>query len=290
MMKRELGIFAAVAAGLMAGAPAAAQTAAPGGSADTTASLGRIGDMNFFAGVRVWANEWDIVTLRRELAPDPANPTSLIARDQLDITTSDLELTPMPTIGVRYGKLLASVTYFMPTSYNGKGGLEKDVERREIDLNIGYYILPSLVVSLGYKDAKVDRILDTVDSEQKIKGILLGLSGSAPLSERWSLYGNFAYGLGRQKSEFSDATGESKYSARYAIGELGLSYRIMDGNSGAFIKSLSGSIGYRAQSYTTKDVGLGTYALSDPTTPISTTTRDGRTTTSGAVFALVASF
>lgn len=32
-MKRELGIFAAVAAGLVAGAPAIAQTAAPGGNA-----------------------------------------------------------------------------------------------------------------------------------------------------------------------------------------------------------------------------------------------------------------
>lgn len=289
-MKKEIGILVTVATGLIATAPSFAQTSDAQNIPDTTESLGKLGDLNFFAGVRLWANEWDIVAFKRTLALDPANPGSLVLRDELDITKSDLELTPMPTVGLRYKKVLASLTYFMPTSYNGKGGLESDVERREIDLNLGYYVLPSLVVSLGYKEAKVDRLLDDVASKQNIKGILLGVSGSAPLSERWSLYGNFAYGLGRQKSEFADAAGETKYSARYAIGEVGLSYRIMDGSPGALVKAISGSLGYRAQSYTSKDVALGTYAMSDPNTPLYTTTRDGRTSTSGAVLAVVASF
>lgn len=289
-MKHKLELAATIALGLMAATPASAQTNTTGNGMEATESLGSIGDLNFFAGVRIWANEWDIITPQRELVLDQANPGSILARDHFRSTTSDMEITPMPTVGVRYGKLLASLTYFMPTKYDGKSALKKDVERREIDVNIGYYILPSLVVSLGYKDVKIDRVRDDVDSEQKIKGILIGLSGSAPLSDRWSLYGNFAYGVGRHKSEFRDARGEDKYSGRYSIGEIGLNYRLMDGNSSAFIKSLSGSIGYRAQIYTTKDVGVGTYALNDPLTPLSTTKRDSRSSTTGLAVGIVAAF
>lgn len=285
-MKIQFGI-ATAAISLATAGPVSAQTTADATGPETTQSLGSLGELNFFAGLRVWANQWDIVTIQRVMSPDPTNP---LLRDELDITTSDLEFTPMPTVGVRYGNVLASLTYFVPTSYNGKGGLEKDVERREIDLNVGYYVLPSLVVSLAYKEAKIDRLLDDFPSEQKIKGILLGVSASAPLSDRLSLYGNFAYGLGRQKSQSPDAAGDTEWSSRYAIGEVGLSYRIMEGRAGSFIKSVNGSLGYRAQSYTTNDVALGTYVPSAPNTALSTTTRDGRTSTSGAVLALVASF
>jgi hypothetical protein len=284
-MKKQLGVLVA-AVSLASATPAGAQTSASDSGPEGLAALGSLGELNFFAGVRIWANEWDIVTFKRVLSAD-VTPT---LRDELDITTSNLEITPMPTFGVRYGNLLASLTYFVPTSYNGNGGLEQDVERREIDLNVGYYVLPSVVVSLAYKEAKVDRLIDYVASEQKIKGILLGVSASAPLSDRLSLYGNFAYGFGRQKSQVADASGDTKYSARYTISEVGISYRIMEGSAGAFIKSVSGSLGYRAQSYTTKDVALGTYDPSAPSTPLSITTRDGRTSTTGAVLAIVASF
>jgi hypothetical protein len=289
-MQRTLGIAIGIGFGILAASSAIAQTTgSPGDSAGTT-TVGRMGDVQIFAGVRLWANEWDLTSLRPRRTFDPSNPSSPVLRDEITTALSDLEVVPMPTIGARYGNFLASVTYFVPTTYSGEGSPAKSIKRSEIDINAGYFVLPSLLLSVGYKHAKIDRLLDEVDSGQKISALLLGLSGSAPLADRLSLYGNVAYGIARQKSEVKDARGEDEYSSTYAIGELGLSYRFMEGGASAFVKSLTGSIGYRAQSYTTKDVGLGTYQFSDPTILISTTTRDVRTSTSGVVVALVASF
>lgn len=289
-MKRTVSIAAGIAFGMFAASTALAQAPrSPADSAGTT-TVGRLGDVQVFAGVRLWANEWDMSLIGQQRSLDASNPTNIILRDEVRTSLTDVEVVPMPTIGARYGKLLASMTYFVPTSYESKGGLRKSVERSELDFTVGYFVLPSLVVSLGYKSATVERVLDDIDSEQKVSAVLLGISGSAPLSDKLSLYGNFAYGPARQKSEANDIRGKDTYSATYAIGELGLTYRFIDGGTGTFVNSLTGSIGYRAQSFTTKDVGLGTYALSDPTVPIATTKRDLRTSTSGVVVALIATF
>lgn len=289
-MKRTLGVVAGIGFGMVAASTAIAQTTGSPAETAGTTTVGRMGDVQVFAGVRLWANEWDMSFVGQQRTLDTSNPSNIVLRDEVRTSLSDMEVVPMPTIGARYGNFLASMTYFVPTSYKGKGGLRSSVERSELDVTAGYFVLPSVLVSLGYKRATVERVLDDVDSEQKISAVLLGISGSAPLADKLSLYGNFAYGLARQKSEVNDVRGKDNYSSTYAIGELGLSYRFLEGRAGSFVKSVSGSVGYRAQSFTTKDVGLGTYALSDPTVPIATTTRDVRTSTSGVVVAVVATF
>ncbi len=75
------------------------------------------------------------------------------------------------------------------------------MKRKEYDINIGYYILPTLVISLGYKRADIDRASDLIASSYKLKGLLAGVSGSAPIADRLSLYGSFAYGLARETTE-----------------------------------------------------------------------------------------
>ncbi|MBS0509653.1 MAG: hypothetical protein JSR42_00515 [Proteobacteria bacterium] len=289
-MNRMLGIAAGIGLGMISATPSIAQTA--GAPADTSAThtVATVGDVQFFAGIRLWANEWDFSSLSARRAVDPSNPSNVVLRDEVVSDVSDVKFVPMPTFGARYGNFLGSITYFVPTSYSVKGVLSRDVKRSELDVTAGYFVLPSLLLSIGYKHAKVDRLIEGLDSGQDISAILLGLSASAPLSDRLSLYGNFAYGLGRQKSDSPDPRGKDRYSSTYAIGEVGLSYRILEGRAGMFVKSLTGSIGYRAQSYTTKDVGLGTYAMANPNVPIATTTRDVQTSTNGVVVALVASF
>jgi len=195
-------------------------------------------------------------------------------------------------VGVRFRDFLGSMTYFVPTSYSGEGGLSKSVERSELDINVGYFIMPSVLLSIGYKKGKIDRISDRddIDTEQNIDAILVGLSATAPLTDRLSLYGNFAYGFGRTESEQKDARREDSYDSRYAIGELGVSMRLFESSPNAFLKSASASIGYRVQSYTIDGSGFGTYAGPIDLIPLSTTKQDIRTSTNGVVLALIATF
>lgn len=139
--------------------------------------------------------------------------------------------------------------------------------------------------------AKVDRISPLVAGGSKTSGLLFGVSGSVPLagSERLSLYGNFAYGLGRNKSDLPYANGDNKLDVSYRIGEVGLSYRLLAEPIGA-IKQLSLSIGYRSQTVVFKKVPLGTYANMASTTPLSIQRRNAQSTTDGIVVGLVGVF
>lgn len=255
------------------------------------AEVARLGDAQIFAGIRLWVNEWDIPFLDRRASLSPVRPEGIIWHDEVHTTISDVEVVPMPTVGVRYGKFLGSMTYFVPTSYEGKGGLQGAVERSEIDVNLGYFVLPSVLLSIGYKAGKIERISDLIShTEQEIAAVLVGVSASAPLTDRLSLYGNLAYGIARQETDAPDARGDDRYDARYTIGEVGMSFRLFDGIPAGFVKSASASLGYRVQSYTTEDIGLGTYSGLGDATPVSTSKRDLRSSTNGFVLALVASF
>lgn len=287
LVRAATGILASIIV-----SPVLAQTGVSGSSETAgITEVGRFGDAQVFAGIRLWVNEWDIPFLDRRASISPSSPGGIIWRDEIHTTVSDAEVAPMPTIGVRYGKFLGSMTYFVPTSYEGKGGLQRSVERSEFDVNLGYFVLPSVLLSVGYKAGKIDRISDLLsDSEQEIAAVLVGVSASAPLTDRLSLYGNFAYGVARQESDSPDARGEDRYDARYTIGEVGMSFRLFEGTPTAFVRSASASLGYRVQSYTTEDIGLGTYSGPADATPLSTDKRDLRSSTNGFVLALVASF
>lgn len=250
------------------------------------------GGVQFFAGLRLWANEWDILFLERKPVVDPQNPTTIILQDQLSSHISKMKIVPMPTMGVRYGNYVASTTYFVPTAYNTASGYGESVERSEFDANFGYLITSNVLMSIGYRRASVDRLLPTnsQNSKQSIQGIILGVSGNAPIADNVSLYGNMAYGMARQKSAIKDASGDDTISANYVIGEFGINVRLLEGGTGAALKQLTGSVGYRVQSYTNKDVPLGTYTLADPTVPVSVSHTDVRNSTSGVVLSIVGAF
>lgn len=289
MKKKHLAAVAALLS--LAVSPAVAQGGGESAAAPGIAPLAGAGDLQVFAGVRLWANEWDVPFLDQRgltVVPTLGQQAPVELRDEVRTTASDMEFVPMPTLGVRYGNFLGSMTYFVPTKYHGKGGTEKSVERSELDVNVGYFVLPSVLVSVGYKTAEVDRIANRDDTDQEIDAVLIGISASAPLSERLSLYGNFAYGLARNETGTKDPRGEDRYDARYAIGEFGLAMRLLEGSPNAFLKSVSASIGYRVQSFTVEGIGLGVYDANFNL--LRTTTRDLRSSTDGFVLALVASF
>ena len=165
------------------------------------------------------------------------------------------------------------------------------VERDEFDGSLGYAVVPSLILSLAYKHGFQNKISSQISpSGSNVNAILLGASGAAPLFGRLSLYGNIAYGLARDKVDVQDAAGESKFSANYAIGEVGVSYLLYEATQGQPLKNLLVSFGYRAQGLTIKSVSFGTFSLGSPPIVLDSQKRDIRTTTDGFVLGIVGSF
>jgi hypothetical protein len=247
--------------------------------------------LQFSAGVRMWVNKWDVPF--GEFTPTIVNGVPAV-RSESKTRLSGTEVVPMPTIGVNYGRWFAGATYFPETSYDTKGGLRSEVRREELDLNVGYALIPgpaSLSVSIGYKRTKQDRITDDPFSTAiKANALLIGLSGTAPLKGALSLYGNAAYGFARLKADIPDPSGSTRFDADYQIGELGIRYTF--GSLGQqFLKNLVISVGYRYQLATAHGIVVdATTSLVGPPTVLASDKRDFRQYTAGPVIALVAFF
>lgn len=270
-------------------APAFAQTPGAGSEGTVEQPASRPNDVQVFGGVRVWASTFDEPVTARVVSVDPATGAA-VTRD-VEQRFSSSKVAPIPFVGVRYRNFLASASYFARTAYDSKGVLNGDVRRDELDLNVGYYVLPQLALSVGYKMGKVDRVSTLASGGSKTEAIIVGASGSVPLetSARLSLYGNFAYGLARTKIDFTLPTGENKLDGIYTIGEVGLAYRLFSQPSGA-VKGLSLSLGYRAQFLTLRNSPFGTYASPGSLTPVSVERKNIRATTDGFVLGLVGVF
>jgi len=150
---------------------------------------------HFIAGVRVWANRWQFGYL--EASPILVNGAPAV-RQEAKTRTSSTEFVPMPTVGIVAGRWSAAATFFPETSYDSKGALNQNIGRHEFDFNVGYSVLPGLSLSLGYHEGVQDILSSQFfPSREKIRGIVLGISGNAPINDRLSIYGNYGYGWTR---------------------------------------------------------------------------------------------
>jgi hypothetical protein len=292
---RTVVLTAIVAANACLVAPTMSQSPGAGSETPGTQTLAAAGQMTAFAGLRLWANQWEISNLQSVLVAE--GPQTLVRREQLGSNVSKTEFVPIPVIGVRYDKFVASASYLPKTSYDSQDPTLGKVKRDELDLNVGYSVLPTVVISLGYKRGTQDRLTGQLDpttgesipSGVKVEAILLGASASVPLAGRFSFYGNVAYGVGRNKTDFVGATGETRFDSDYKIGEIGVSYAAYEGGAGAVLKSVLISVGYRAQVLTSKDLPLGTYTVPGNSL-IDVQHVDVKTTTDGFVVGLVGVF
>jgi hypothetical protein len=281
---------------LMCGAVSYAQS----GQANTVSggleATADVGDAEVFLGQRLWIANWAQALLDTQIVvPDPANPAPVIRRS-LSSSVSGTSTIPITSAGVRYKGFSITGTYFAPTRFGTEGLAQGDsVRRREADLGVGYLFTPNISGSIVYKAFKADRAttastaaLTGVNGGYKIDGLLLGISASAPLQGRLSLYGNAAFGLGRQKANFN---GESiKNNLNYRIGEIGFSYRVNNESALLGIKNLSVQLGYRAQIVTLNNVEVGTLTATPVPTPIAIERRKINSTTDGFVLGVAALF
>ena len=163
-----------------------------------------------------------------------------------------------PCGSVRWGRWLASGSYASGPRFNFSSlGRFGSTKREEADATLGYYVFPSAAMTLGYK--LMDTEIDGVTA--KYAGPTLGFSGSAPLNDRISIYGNAAIGLpglfrARLEGVDIDASNRSRYDMDYTVVEFGLAFPVAS-DLGSSLKSLVVSVGYRHQVATIKNYQLG---------------------------------
>jgi len=171
------------------------------------------------------------------------------------------------------------------------------VKREDLDFSLGYLVVPTVAVAVAYKRVTQDKTTGQIDPATGVtrasgftaQGPGIGASASVPLSGRFSLYGNVAFGIGKARFPGTDAAGQSDADLSYRNGEIGLSYVLVERAAGALLTSVVISAGYRAQVTTTKGVALGTYSL-DQTQLFAVQKQDLTSTTDGIVLGFVAIF
>lgn len=203
-------------------------------------------------GLKTWISTW-------------ATPDVTPGAVSLRSVNSGSETAVIPQLTGRYRNWFVSGSTLLSTRYQFSDSLSSfSATRNEWDVNAGYFLLPGLALSVGYKNVE----LDNRGVEFKVNGATLGLSGTAPISERVGLYGNLATGI-NQKIESSG----TRLDNDYTLFEGGLSYSF---SNVGFAKNLAITAGYRAQIIKVK-----------PPTPVAGELKED---THGLTLGLVASF
>ena len=177
-------------------------------------------------------------------------PTVAGIVDTSDAVRSSTELTPFLFGSIRYKNFFISASHFLDTNYNLKlqqSGVLVDINRNETDANIGYYVLPSLSLSVGYKEVKFGGGL----GDAKYAGPVIGISGYGSMGSGFGLYGSFAYGA-LTLSAAVDVSNEAKKYA-YLNSEVGLAYSFDFRDRGGFLSAITLTLGYRYQNIESKN-------------------------------------
>lgn len=246
-------------------------------------------DWNIVLSQRLWLASWDqrLVDVRVVAPPTPTSPA--VISDGW-VNTSSNKAVPITSLAVRKGPFLGTISKFHGTSFDANGLTTSGrSERDELDVSLGYQVVPGLLVSYIRKTGRFSEI-DTAETAAQFGGPstvrgtadLLGVSGSSGMTERLSLYGNVAAGPGHWRYREADGF-VSTVKARYVVGEFGLAYRWASGLLGAAAGTLTTQVGFRTQSIHVPSVP--TVDSTDELVVISRQTK-GRTTTEGLVLSV----
>jgi hypothetical protein len=222
-------------------------------------------DWKVMFGVKAWANEWDV-------------PVEFRAIDKTYILEfeSDSAVTPIPALLVWYRNFFIGGSYLLDTDYdftpqrlawwyiddgeviNNFTDLDVSGSRKEWDVNIGYFITPNIAVSLGYKSLERELTttwtgvtdstsFSTLNYPLSVKAPIVGISASAPIKDKFNLYGNLAYGWlsGDATYEGTDFTNNLDVDGNYVFGELGFGYTVPLQKK--FASAVTINAGYRFQ-------------------------------------------
>jgi hypothetical protein len=244
-------------------------------------------------GVKSWFNKWDLPFVLGEgvSSYNSETETTLIPALSFRYKNFFVSGSYFPKTDYSFGEHAVDFDFDSPFSTpsniylvdSGTGrfvGVSDDVasvkipipvsisaERSEWDINVGYYLYPSLAVTAGYKRIErqvkghlsddftitffnqagnelvvgVDDLAFTeVRQDNKTDGLMLGIASAVPLQGGFAAYGNFAFGWLKTTGDGED------FDSKYYLGELGLLYYLRF-NSVPVLEAASVSLGYRFQ-------------------------------------------
>lgn len=228
-------------------------------------------------GAKVWNNKWTSWDYYPPIATLPGASENF---------TSSSQSTLIPSLALRYKDFLVTGSVFSRQEYEfvGSNGTPFKAKRDETDLHFGYYVLPTLALTLGYKTVKQDFGASTF----KYNGPIIGAAASAPLTQNYSLYGNFGYGAMKAEfpAGFTDNSGRNKLDADYYLGEVGVAYSFDVKSFISAAKAMTATLGYRNQTLATQGFAVGT----DATKPALSRSTELRDNTEGLVLGMSLTF
>ena len=209
-------------------------------------------NLNLIFGYKAWINSWQSGT------------TVYIPQAGANIQsfTSDPVVASIPSVSLKYENFYISSGYMVSPTYTFKTysdtinisgtpytlNNEYSATRTELDVNVGYYVHPSVGLAIGYKEVKQNYhskqygtglVTDISDSTTTISGITLGITGGAPIGGGFNMYANLAYSP--MTAKYSG--GGEEDNATYISSEFGFGYR-----AGS---NFSLSLGYKYQAIDT---------------------------------------
>jgi hypothetical protein len=161
---------------------------------------------------------------------------------------------------------MGSVSGIPSTNFSFNDGTKG--EREEFDINVGYFVMRGVALTLGYK--KVQQSNGSL--RYRPSGPVIGVNASAPIQGAWSLYGNLSLGL------LETPSGDPiDFDMAYRLTEVGLAYTL---GGKTRPKHWTFTAGYRMQVMNSKD------AIVTQTD----TAQDGLDTTQGFALGVFATF
>lgn len=184
------------------------------------------GDRQLSVGLKVWTAAWDSWIT----SPKGTGVALGTSRYQIVQTvSSDAEVAFIPVVSYRRKNLFVSMSAMSRTSYTLQDAavpkaFAVPASRKELDVNIGYYLLPGLAATVGVKGLEQTYGTDAY----RWHGGTIGLNGSAVIAQGLAIYGSGS--VGRMRARFpaiqADAHGQRTFNASYAVNEVGLAYAL----------------------------------------------------------------
>ena len=180
------------------------------------------------AGIKMWNNKWT--------SEEPG----------IDKTKYDAAILVGPSVEVKFpSQFFIEASYLMSvTDYESTYFIHKiTADRKDLDLAVGYALVPSFGVFVGYKSASMDWDMDLagtiIDSRSMdLAGPMAGIRGNAELNDMFSIYGNLTYLMTKveKKGTYTATTSEKSPGT---VWELGVKAK--------FSEELSGTLGYKVE-------------------------------------------
>ncbi|WP_342113430.1 hypothetical protein [Pseudoduganella sp. OTU4001] len=225
----------------------------------------------FSVGLKAWNATWGTALPTLYTVATPAG--TIHVSESLDSAEGSSKTSAYPSFAVKKDRFLVSASFarfsndflspntsvIAPNGMNVSTSRSDHIKRRESDFTAGYYVMPNIVVSLGYKHATEDRTSTlslgggTVPLlKNRARGLLLGAAANFSIMDRLSLSNQIAYGPARIKVSLADQSfPDDTVSARYMIYEIGLNYALPTGIG----RGTAIGLGYRSQLVRTDSAG-----------------------------------